>query len=257
MKKVSENIYVETGFQGCNPGFVTTSEGVVMIDTPQKSSDAAIFKEEIESRGEVRFIINTEYHLDHVSSNHLFPGTIVSHQGTRDALKGQKFRLPEITFSHKMCLYSGEHTFELMHLPGHTPSEIAVYIPQEKVLFTGDNIFYQVQTFLQEALPFKWLESLEKMSEINADILIPGHGEVCDRSYIKEQAALISEWIDAIRKAIDDGLSEKEAAGKLSSIDHYPMDVGIEGFRKALQRMNVGRLYRVLKEDGKEKTDHP
>ena len=34
MQKISNNAYAETGFQGCNPGFVVTSEGVVMIDSP-------------------------------------------------------------------------------------------------------------------------------------------------------------------------------------------------------------------------------
>ena len=250
MQQISENVYVETGLQGCNPGFVTTSEGVVMIDTPQKSSDAARWKDEIASKGEVRYIINTEYHLDHVASNHLFSGTLIAHQGTRDALKGQKFRIPEITFSHQMHLYLGNHVFELIHLPGHTPSEIAVYVPREGVIFTGDNIFYRVQTFLQEALPFEWLESLERLYEMDAYILIPGHGEVCDKSYIKEQASFIKQWIEEVKKAIDDGLTQKEAAERISFLDYYPMDVGLKNFGKALQRMNVGLLYRVLKKEG-------
>ena len=249
MQKISENVYVETGWQGCNPGFVTTSCGVVMIDTPQNPSDAEKWKDEISSKGEVCYILNTEYHGDHVSSNHLFSGTLIAHQKTRDALKGQKFRLPDITFSNNMNLYLGDHTFELIHLPGHTTGEIAVYIPQERVVFTGDNIFYKVQTFLQEALPFEWLESLEKIGNIDADILVPGHGEVCDKSYIKEQSEFIKDWIDAVKKAISDGLSQKEAAKNISFIDRYPMDVGLKGFSKTLQRINVNRLYKILNVD--------
>lgn len=249
MQKISENVYVETGWQGCNPGFVTTSEGVVMIDTPQNPSDAKKLKDEIASKGEVHYIINTEYHGDHVSNNHLFSGSLISHQKTRDALKGQNFRLPDITFSHQMQLHLGDHTFELLHLPGHTAGEIAVYVPQERVVFTGDNIFYKVQTFLQEALPFEWLESLEKIDKLEANILVPGHGEVCDKNYIKEQSAFILEWIDAVKNAISDGLTQKEAAKNISFVDRYPMDVGLKGFSKALQQMNVNRLYKILKED--------
>ena len=35
MQKITSNVYAETGFTGCNPGFVVTKEGVVLIDTPQ------------------------------------------------------------------------------------------------------------------------------------------------------------------------------------------------------------------------------
>lgn len=249
MKKISDNVYVETGKQGCNHGFVTTTEGVVMIDAPQKSSDAEEWREIIDSKGELSYIINMEYHIDHVASLHLFSGRLISHNWTRDALKAQKFRLADITFSDRMKLHLGEHTFELIHLPGHTPGETAVYIPEESVLFTGDNIFYKVQTFLQDALPFDWCNSLEVMKEIDADILVPGHGEFCGKEYISEQTEFIKEWIDAVRGAIDGGLSKKEAADKISFLDRYPMDVGLKSFGKTLQKMNVNRLYDILKEE--------
>jgi len=47
MKKITNNIYVETGFRGCNPGFVVTKEGVVMIDAPQIPTDALKWRDEI------------------------------------------------------------------------------------------------------------------------------------------------------------------------------------------------------------------
>ncbi len=58
-----------------------------------------------------------------------------------------RIKLPTITFDQSMRLYVGNHTFELIHLPGHTASETAVFIPEERTVFTGDNIFNQTQAF--------------------------------------------------------------------------------------------------------------
>ena len=58
MLQLTSNVFVETQIRGCNHGFVTTSEGVVMIDSPQKPSDALKLKAEIAKHGELRYIIN-------------------------------------------------------------------------------------------------------------------------------------------------------------------------------------------------------
>jgi len=55
MQKVTDNVYAETEFAGCNPGFVVTSEGVVMIDTPQMPVDAIKWRDEIAKHGHVRY----------------------------------------------------------------------------------------------------------------------------------------------------------------------------------------------------------
>src|SRR4030042_535583 len=88
MKKVSKNVYAETNFQGCNPGFVVTSDGVVMIDTPQMPTDADKWRDIIAEHGPVRYVINTEPHGDHFSGNCFFKGTVVAHEGTRKAILG-------------------------------------------------------------------------------------------------------------------------------------------------------------------------
>jgi len=60
MQKITDNVYAETGFRGCNPGFVITTEGVVMIDTPQLPTDAIRWRDEIAKHGSVRYLINTD-----------------------------------------------------------------------------------------------------------------------------------------------------------------------------------------------------
>ena len=75
MRKVSAHIYVETSLRGCNPGFVVTKEGIVMIDSPQVPSDALRWRDELTGRGEIIYLINTEPHRDHIIGNFFFPGT--------------------------------------------------------------------------------------------------------------------------------------------------------------------------------------
>ena len=269
MQQITSRVYVETKRRGANPGFVTTSQGVVMIDTPYRPSDALMWREEIASRGEVRYLINTEHHFDHFTGNYFFSGTVVSHQETRKRISWVQVeqvreriqqmgseelrlvdkyqtRIPAVTFSERMTLYVGDRTFDLIHLPGHTSGQIAVHIPEERILFTGDNIFYKVQAFLHEADPFQWLQSLKRIEEMDVDVIVPGHGEICNRSCIPELASFIQDWVDAVRGAIDNGLSKEEAMDKISFLNRYPMDVELDAMGPTVQRWNVECLYNIL-----------
>ena len=72
MKQLTANVFVETELRGCNHGIVTTSDGIVMIDSPHKPSDAIRLKADIEGRGRLRYILNTEPHGDHWTGNAYF-----------------------------------------------------------------------------------------------------------------------------------------------------------------------------------------
>ena len=270
MQKITENVFAETEFRGCNVGFVVTEEGVVMIDTPQVPRDAVKWRDEIAKHGPVRYLINTEPHSDHFTGNYFFEGTVVAHEGTRDAIMAASaeqlkeylkqmdpeslalvdrfsYRPATITLSQRLTIYLGSHTFQLINLPGHTPFQLAVYIPEERVVFTSDNVVGKVQAWLHQALPYQWLESLKQIQEIEADVLIPGHGCICGRDYIPEMSAFIQAWIDAVKAAISKGMSMEEAQDKISLLDRYPMGAGTEARAQMVQRMNVARLYEVLK----------
>jgi cyclase len=241
-----------------------------MIDTPQRPSDALKWKEITSKFGPVRYLINTEPHRDHFTTNMYFDGVVVSHEGTRDAilstpvqqlvdyigmidpdskesLAGYSLRAPTVTLTQQLNLYVGKHSFQIIHMPGHTPYQVAVYIPQEKVVFTSDNVFGKVQAWLQQAVPYDWLESLRRLKQLDAEILVPGHGEVCSRAYVDEMSGFIQGWIDAVKAAVARGASLEEAQNAITMIDRYPMEAGTESLAPAVQRMNVARLYQVLK----------
>ena len=59
MQQVTGNVFTSTHLRGCNPSFVVTSEGVVVIDTPQLPTKAVTMRETAESYGPIRYVVNT------------------------------------------------------------------------------------------------------------------------------------------------------------------------------------------------------
>ena len=270
MRQLTKNVYVETCIRGCNHGFVTTSDGIVLIDTPHKPSDAVKLKTEIAKHGALRYIINTEPHGDHWTGNAFFDVPVIAHEGVRarilatdvaahvarvstfgpeepKLLQGYRPNAPIITFKNGLTLHVGNHTFEMIHMPGHTMYQAAICIKEEGVVFTSDNIFHKVQTWLQEANPDLWLMSLESLRRLKEEVFVPGHGDICGKAYLNEQGAFIQEWKAYVKDAIDRGMTRDEAIVRLTAMtDRYPMDVGQDGMSPAVQKMNVGNLYNYL-----------
>src|SRR5207245_9762521 len=83
MEQVTANVFTATTLRGCNPSFGVTSNGVVVIDTPQLPTKAVAMRKLAESFGPIRYLINTEHHVDHIFGNYYFKGagTVVHHQG--------------------------------------------------------------------------------------------------------------------------------------------------------------------------------
>lgn len=268
MIQVTENVYVETGMLACNLGFVTTSEGIVMIDTPMRPTDAVKWRDEVSKWGEIKYLINTEEHPDHWQGSWFFPGVLITHQEVRDKLaktpvdevierveqldpegihlmKGYSVRIADITFTNNLNLYLGDHTIKLFHLPGHSTGGIGVHILKERVVFATDIIFSKLKSFLHESNPSQWLESLKKLSDLDADIIVPGHGDVCGKNYLEEQASIVRQWVEVVQSAIKEGLSEEEAAAKILCPDPYPKQPNTPMTASELNRVIIARLYQI------------
>jgi cyclase len=268
VRQLTKNVSVETGIRGCNHGFVTTSDGIVMIDSPHKPSDALKLKAEIARRGgRLRYIINTEPHGDHWTGNAFFDVPVIAHEGVRrriletnmpehiarvgsfgpeepPLLTDYRPNAPVITFRNGMTLHVGNHTFEMIHMPGHTLYQAAICIKEDGVVFTSDNIFHKVHTWLQEANPDLWLVALQSLRGLKEEIFVPGHGAVCGKEYLEEQGSFIQEWKAYVKGAIDRGMTKDEAIVRLTDLtDRYPMDVGQDGMAPMVMKRNVANLY--------------
>ena len=270
MQQITGNVFVETQVRGCNFGYVTTSDGIVMIDSPQMPSDAVKLNAEIQRKGPLRYIINTEPHGDHWTGNAYFEAPVVAHEGVRTRMlntdmEQHKVRVggygpeepalladyaanyPIITFKNGMTMHVGDHTFQMIHMPGHTLYQAAVLIKEEGVVFTSDNIFHKVQTWLHEANPNLWLVALESLRRLDEEIFVPGHGALCGKGYLDEQGTFVQEWIDYVKDAIDRGMTRDESVTNLTKMtDRYPMDVGQDGMSPGVMKMNAGNLYDYL-----------
>lgn len=167
MEQLTANVFIETGLKGANHGVVTTSDGLVLIDTPHKPSDAVRLKGEIERLGCLRYIINTEPHGDHWTGNAFFDVPVVAHEGVRSRILGTdlaahvarvasfgpdepkflenyKANAPVITFQTEMTLHVGNHTFHMIHARSHA-------VPSSRGRRRRGRRFHQRQYFLQGA----------------------------------------------------------------------------------------------------------
>lgn len=270
MLQLTANVFAETGLRGANHGIVTTTDGIVLIDTPHKPSDALRLRAEIERRGRLRYIINTEPHGDHWTGNAFFGVPVVAHEGVRarilatdlaahvarvssfgpeepKLLENYKPNAPVITFQNEMRLHVGNHTFRMIHMPGHTPYQAAVVVVEEEVVFTSDNIFCKVQTWIQEGNPDLWLKALESLRSLREETFVPGHGPVCDKRYLDEQGSFIREWVEYVRSGIGRGMSKEDCLAQLTAMtDRYPMDIGQDGMASRVMQLTVANLYDYL-----------
>jgi len=302
MKSVTANVSVEDQFsvppncRGSNWGFLVTGGGIVMIDTPMVPRTAVQWRKEIVKKGEIRYIVNTHHHVDHVTGNFFFPGPVIAHEITREmffaplakvagserveeALRiGQgtmgyirllvgehdpqslplldqenyQIKAPTITFSKELTLYLADHTVRLIHQPGHTEGQIGVYLPEEKVFFTGDNFCNGTQPSLAHSFPLEWVESLRQIESMEVDVVVPGHGEISDRKEVGQFRKFIETCIDMTRTAIRQGKSKEEAAAAISFEELYPVNRCLRAVHPggAMQRRNVLRLYEMLAQKG-------
>jgi cyclase len=281
MEQLTRNVWTTTRLRGCNPSFVTTSDGVVVIDTPQLPTKAVAMRQQAESFGPIRYLINTEHHVDHIFGNHWFKGagTVVHHRGVHErfmvpypeldpfayAMEAIPTDDPDgaalvpsrdvyyadlnkygIVFTGDLTLHLGDHTFHLLHTPGHTPGQIAVHVPEERVVFTGDTIFSECATWLMTSDVDQWLASLERLRCLDVDYIVPGHGPLTDLHYIATQRAVLLEWKAAVAAAVAKGWTREETVERVSFADRYPVDVGQEYMMDYIQHMNAGSLWDKL-----------
>jgi cyclase len=278
VEQLTKNIFIETQIRGCNHGFVKTTDGLVLLDTPHKPSDSLKWKAELEKHGPVRYIINTEPHGDHWTGNSFFDAPVVAHFGVRQRildtkledhiertgqlgpeepalLKDYQYNPPSITFDKEMTLHVGNHTFQIIHMPGHTPYQAAIVIEEEGVVFTSDNVFSKCHTFIQEGNPEQWLQALDSLRALPVETLVPGHGPVTDKGYLSEQGGHIEEWVEYVRKGIQDGMTKEQAVENLRDLDDtYADDIGHDGWGARIAKMNTANLYDYILGVGRHAT---
>jgi glyoxylase-like metal-dependent hydrolase (beta-lactamase superfamily II) len=277
MRQVSANVYAEIYFWGCNPGFLATNDGVLLIDSPQQPIDALRWKERLSEHGRPRYLINTEPHQDHIRGNAFYPEVEVLGQTgmqprydqaspgffSQDIIERTKTEDPDSvhlighpdypanritrTFEDQLTLQIGNHTVQFIHMPGHTAPQTSVYIPQEGVVFTGDNVFQKTRTWIQEGNPWQWLDALESIRALDIETIVPGHGEPCDKSYLNVQAQVIKDWVGVVEDMIAKGITEDEAVKQTCPpVDPFPIGQRLFPRNALVDELNIRNVYKQV-----------
>ena len=237
VQEVSEGIFAYLQPDGSwglnNTGFIVGRESVTVVDTCFTEARTRAFLQSLENvtRRPLRTLVNTHHHGDHTHGNYLLPNaTIIAHRLCREMVIetglhtlhplfpsvewGQlELAPPTVTFDDRLEIYIDDLAMELIFVgPAHTTNDIIGWIPERKVLFTGDLIFNQGNPFAAMGSITGWLRALETLRGLGAETIVPGHGPVCGPELIDDMAAYL-HFVQAVaRNGFDAGVSALDAA---------------------------------------------
>ncbi len=208
-----------------NVGLVITEDSLVVIDSRANHRQADELRADLAhlTHLPVSTLINTHFHWDHTFGNARFPeATIIGHERTRAALASRGERMkrdligsdwvppearplfeevvitpPEETFSAEMGITVGGRHLELRHLGrGHTDSDIVILV--DDVVFAGDLVEEGAPPSFDDSYPREWVGTLDRLLSLVAGTVVPGHGDVVDGAFIRNQRNEISAAIASI-----------------------------------------------------------
>lgn len=184
-----------------NAGFVTGGGRTLLVDTAATERRALALRAAVEAAGAPlpRTVVNTHHHGDHTYGNGVFaPGALIlGHDNARSEQLAAGHQLemiwpatdfgaiditaPDLTYSDRMTLHVGETEVQVIH-PGvaHTTGDSVVWLPRQRIVFTGDLVFAQGTPFLAMGSLAGSLRALELLRSLGAETVVPGHGPLTD-----------------------------------------------------------------------------
>jgi glyoxylase-like metal-dependent hydrolase (beta-lactamase superfamily II) len=128
---------------------------------------------------------------------------------------------PNVTFTDKMVIHKGGREVQLLFLGrGHTGGDTMVFLPAERILFTGD--FFEgrpgggVLSYLGDAFIDEWSDSLERMKSVEFDTIVPGHGApLKERKQIDDFQLYLREFWRQATAMRNQGLTAQQAVEKI------------------------------------------
>lgn len=253
-----------------NAGVVLTPAGAVVIDalgSPQLARELIAGIKRISGQP-VTHVILTHYHADHIYGLQEFKrqgAKIIAHQAGREYLFSDTARArleasrtelaPWIDASTRLVeadQWITERTelevggVKLVLQPvgaAHTPEDLVVLLPAERVLFAGDLVFRGRVPFVGNADSGQWIRSLNTLLEMNADVVVPGHGPLSTAG--RADLELTRDYLAYLRQAMGQAAREMEPFDAAydrtdwSRFEHLPLF-------KAANRMNAYNTYLLM-----------
>lgn len=256
-----------------NAGFVVTQTGVVVIDALGSPALASMLVEEVRKVTPlpITHVIATHYHADHIYGLQTFKALgarIIAHQAAREYINSETARLrlevsrkdlaPWVNADTHLVqadewidgpkdLTVGGVVFKIKPVgPSHTPEDLVIYLPEEKVLFAGDLVFRSRIPYVGQADSRHWIAALEQLLAFDAQIIVPGHGPFSEEA--RKDMRLTRDYLIYLRAAMEraaknmDPFEEAYAATDWTPFEHLPL------FRVA-NRMNAYNTYILMEQE--------
>jgi cyclase len=242
-----------------NAAVLAGSEGVTLVDTCFTERRTRDLLEAVDGlgRGPVRTLVNTHHHGDHTHGNWLVPGaTVVGHERCREEVLASgtisevvfpgvewgeiQVRAPFVTFTDRLTVWVDELRVDLLFVgPAHTTNDVVAWVPERRTLFAGDLVFNGGTPFVVMGSVAGALTALERLEDLGAETIVPGHGPVCGPEALAAQRAYL--------RLVSDLADEAHAAGVEPLRAAREADLGDFAGWHDPERL-VGNLHRALAE---------
>jgi cyclase len=126
--------------------------------------------------------------------------------GLEEALADSKtmvYTPPTLTFTDKIDVNVGNREVQVKYLGrGNTPGDAIVYLPKEKILVAGDLLVHPIP-YTFDGYPAEWSQTLQRMAQLDASTIVPGHGAVQhNKAFLNLTADLLQSAVDQVRARI-------------------------------------------------------
>ena len=204
--ELKPNVYwIEGG--GGNSGVIIGDKGVIVVDAKTTPAGGKELLDNIAkiTPKPVTTVILTHSDGDHVNGLAAFPAgiTIIAHEGNKKeqekALAAGGRGAPPADHQPTQAISKNKDNvkidgvkLELLHwAPAHTSGDLVVYLPSEKIVFTGDIIAMQLPDPLihleKNGSSEGWITTAKGIVGLNADQFVPGHGAVQTKAAIQQR----------------------------------------------------------------------
>ena len=244
-------------WQGHNGLFVSTPEGTIVVD-PISTEAAATFADEVRATvGDqpLLAVVYSHRDADHATGAEVIRAAlgsdapVVAHENALAPLQeaaDPNLPPPDVTYSDELTLAESSRPVVLSHPgPSHSDDQSVVLIPDVGVAFAVDFIALDRMGY-QELPGWHWpgqLDAIRHVLGLEFETMVFGHGPTGDKAAVERQLGYYEALSASVARAIDDGLSEDEAAESIRLEEFASW-----GQYEAWFPLNVRGMYRLLSE---------
>jgi glyoxylase-like metal-dependent hydrolase (beta-lactamase superfamily II) len=241
--KLTESAYAYTAEGDPNTGIVIGDDSVMVIDTqatPVMAQDVIRHIREVTDKP-IKYVTLSHYHAVRVLGASAYnPQQIIASQDTWDLIlqRGEQDKVSEIgrfprlfqavesvppgmtwptlTFTGKMTLWMGTLEVQLLQLGrGHTKGDTVVWLPTERVLFSGDLVEFGATPYAGDAYFQDWPNTLDNIAALHPQKLVPGRGAALTSAEevaagLEGTKAFVSELFASVRVGSSQGKSLRQ-----------------------------------------------